>query len=286
MVLQAHFEWLEPQETSAGAKLWDYADLFRDVADALHDQGHLKHALRFFEPVLKTGLDANPQIHHRMATCYQHLGLVDDAEKCFKMVLQLDEPNVDARVQLARIYEAQGKPEQAVVYVNEVIALEAKRHQEKRAKRRRIGVDPPVSEDADAFLPPSRAPRTSQRRKASHVGLDEQQQAEQAQEDAIRMQLTRVEALEGRMQSGDEAATDQWMEVAGAMIEDFRHAKIFYPMDRYIRFLGYSREARAKASRPNGTAMTVIQALGERLQAALGITINPSPTSSLPSGRR
>ena len=280
-VLQAHFEWLEPHKTSAGAKLWDYPDLFRDVADALHDHGYHSHALRFFEPILENGLDADPHIHHRMATCYQGLGRVDDAENAFQMVLRHDEGNVDARVQLARIYEAQGKPDRAVVYVNEVIALEAKRHREKRAKRRRTGVDPLLPEPADTFLPPTRAPRASQRRKASHAGPDEQQQqqqAEQAREDAVRMQLTRVEALEEPMQSGDEGATDQWMEAAGVMIEDFRNAKIFYPMDRYIRFLGYSREARARASRPNGTAMTVLQALGERLQATLGIMSDPSPT--------
>ena len=45
----SHFEWLDPEDTELGAKVHDYADLFREVATNLKSFHEHEEALRYYE---------------------------------------------------------------------------------------------------------------------------------------------------------------------------------------------------------------------------------------------
>ena len=73
------------------------------------------------------------------------------------------------------------------------------------------------------------------------------------------------------MREGREEAMADWMSIARVMINDFRSAKVFYPWDKYIRFLGYTAEARKRATKSkNVDVMADMAEMADRLQVSLG----------------
>jgi general transcription factor 3C polypeptide 3 (transcription factor C subunit 4) len=68
------------------------------------------------------------------------------------------------------------------------------------------------------------------------------------------------------MRSGDAASTEAWMDAARDLTDDFRGFKTFYPLDKYIRFLGYSGDSRIAAETPLDIDLT---AMAERLSRGL-----------------
>lgn len=206
-----------------------------------------------------------------MATCYNKLGLTEEAEQYYKQVVENDARNKEARVQLAKIYEALGMPDEAFTYVNEVLELERQDADERRFMKERTSTDPAAANNADSFLPPPTQPaRTSTRKRQGPSNtVKQREEREKQQEDAVRMQYIRLQAVEDRMKSGDDDAVNEWMEAASLMIEDFRGAKVFYPWDKYIRFLGYTRGPQAKPSRSKDDLVADMEAMGERLQASI-----------------
>ncbi|KAI9789279.1 MAG: transcription factor TFIIIC subunit tfc4 [Peltula sp. TS41687] len=267
-----HFEWLQPDDSGPEAKIFDYPDLFLDVADALLARDHHHEALRFYKPLLQVDAYHNVRLCLRMATCYNKLGLVDEAEQHYKEVVENDARNKEARVQLAKIYEALDMPDEAFTYVNEVLELERQDVEERRLRRGRAGPDPAAENNADSFLPPPSQPvRTSTRKRGSpsNSSAKRREEREKDREILVRTQYARLQAVEDRMKSDDEDAVREWMEAASMMIKDFRGAKVFYPWDKYIKFLGYTRGPQAKGSRSKDDLVADMEAMGNRLQATL-----------------
>jgi len=104
---------LEPENEEADALLWDYPDLFRLVADTLHQTGHDKDALRFYEPVLhhaqeQLGLKSLLGLH----TCYTNMGEHDCAETLIPILLKWSASYEDLAI-LAKFFEDQGMHKEA-----------------------------------------------------------------------------------------------------------------------------------------------------------------------------
>jgi general transcription factor 3C polypeptide 3 (transcription factor C subunit 4) len=75
----------------------------------------------------------------------------------------------------------------------------------------------------------------------------EKQKEENARAEQLQGQYcTMLNEHEG-MRSGNIRATADWMEAARDLTDDFRSFKLFYPWDKYIKFLGYSSGTRAHA---------------------------------------
>ncbi|KAF2864639.1 hypothetical protein BDV95DRAFT_588668 [Massariosphaeria phaeospora] len=119
-----HLEMLDPDMNAPGAQVVDYPDLFRDVALALHDTGHYKMALRFFEPLyvedceeldLKNLLD--------MHNCYLQLGHTEKTEELMPKIRNWNAETMDELVMLAKFFEDNNLQEDAIqrgetVYLN------------------------------------------------------------------------------------------------------------------------------------------------------------------------
>jgi len=58
-----------------------------------------------------------------MGRCFQRDELQVQAEECFQTAIQLDENNIEARMELAKMYESLNEQEQAFIYVNEVMSI-------------------------------------------------------------------------------------------------------------------------------------------------------------------
>jgi general transcription factor 3C polypeptide 3 (transcription factor C subunit 4) len=106
---------LEPDDHGPEALVWDYEDLFRVIADALHATGHDKEALRFYEPLYNNN---SPELtlmsYIGIFTCYKNLGQPEMADKMIPMLKEWNTETVDDLVKLAVFFEKQGMLAEAI----------------------------------------------------------------------------------------------------------------------------------------------------------------------------
>ncbi|KAF1920535.1 hypothetical protein BDU57DRAFT_437600 [Ampelomyces quisqualis] len=110
-----HLEMLEPDDHSSEALVWDYEDLFRVIADALHATGHDKDAMRFYEPLHHSNSqELSLMSYLGIFTCYKNLGQPNKAFEMIPMFKEWNAESVDDLVKLAVFFENQGMLAEAV----------------------------------------------------------------------------------------------------------------------------------------------------------------------------
>jgi general transcription factor 3C polypeptide 3 (transcription factor C subunit 4) len=106
---------LEPDDQSSEALVWDYEDLFRVIADALHATGHDREAMRFYEPLYHSNSgELSLMSYLGIFTCYKNLGQPDKAEELIPLLKEWNAESVDDLVKLAVFFENQGMLAEAV----------------------------------------------------------------------------------------------------------------------------------------------------------------------------
>jgi general transcription factor 3C polypeptide 3 (transcription factor C subunit 4) len=203
-----------------------------------------------------------------MGKCFQGSGLGFKAEDCFQMAIQMDDDNVEARMELAKMYEHLGEQEQAFIYVNEVMSI--KRSQNTRYRpgrklgRKQDRIDGPQEGSnetkSDLSMMPTRIPRTYKPRRLADPA--EKLKDETARAEQLQSQYYIMRKEHQGMRNGDGRATNDWMDAARDLTDDFRSFKLFYPWDKYVKFLGYTGGTRALAETPLDSDLT---AMAERL---------------------
>jgi general transcription factor 3C polypeptide 3 (transcription factor C subunit 4) len=204
--------------------------------------------------------EATGDFYVQMGFCCLNNNLQMQAEECFQTAIQVDENNVEARMELAKMYETLNEQEQAFIYINEVMSIqrtqEAKPVKRRKYTRRRARVDAPLLIQPEASDPGSDdedfAPVKHYNYKR-HRLVDPKGRVEE--------ETTRTEQLQGcystlrskreEMRNGDPEAARAWIKAARELTNDFRSVRSFYPYDKYMRFIGYKEgEARAGAEVP------------------------------------
>ncbi|OSS46269.1 hypothetical protein B5807_08699 [Epicoccum nigrum] len=110
-----HLEMLEPDDKSPDALMWDYLDLFRVIADALHSTGHDTEALRFYKPLLESNSsEMNLMSYLGLHTVYTNLGEPEKAQQIIPILVGWTADTVDDLAVLAKFFEVQGMPEEAI----------------------------------------------------------------------------------------------------------------------------------------------------------------------------
>ena len=250
-----HFAWLEPENDAEGAKLHDAPDLFREVADSLQDHGLHHEALRYYEPIQAVESYSDLQLYFRMAISYRATNFYDKAEQCYRVLLGLEPMSIDVRADLARMYEEIGRAEDAYACANEVIHLTRQRR--KRATQDEGGMEVASENEAETFVLPGRpiplqedtlVTHTLATRRAAvtiHQQLEDMEQATAT----AKVEYGRLQLITKAMRESDEAASEEWLDTAQALILNFRAQRIFYPLEKFIKFRGYTKEARRRALR-------------------------------------
>lgn len=282
--IQQHFDWLNPEDTSESAQLYDYGDLFREVADALKEAALLEDALRFYTPIQETSEYADVSFFMTMGECYMRLERLEEAENCYLIVTEHDARNVESRVQLAKLYESIDMTEQAFKYVNEAVLLE---RQSTRSRRRgkdtrldQLAIEfksaelPPdsVSLEATTPIPLTGAPAPVLTTRPTHAfNKKSAQEVENERTDNVKFLYSKMLQLQPMTKEGNVDATEDWLDIADALLHDFRSNRAFYPAQRNMVFLGYSREAQKPAGRSKSRPfMDEMRELAGRLQESLG----------------
>jgi general transcription factor 3C polypeptide 3 (transcription factor C subunit 4) len=222
-----------------------------------------------------------------MGECAMHCERLEEAENCYLTVVEHDTKSVEARVRLAKLYESIGMTEQALRYVNEAVLI-GRQETRRRRRRRNTRVQQLVRElrsTESNFHPPgskSLAPKphpavtfnTSAPPSMMVTGRRHMAQNETEGEvnGHIQYLYSKMMELRPEMREGNMDATEDWLDIADALLCDFRSNRVFYPLQRNMVFLGYSREAQKKAGKyRNRTLMDEIQEMAGRLQESLGM---------------
>lgn len=289
-----HFEWLNPEDDSEGARLYDYGDLFREVADALKEVGLIEDALRYYKPIQQTGEYADVSFFMAMGECCMHLGQLEDAENCYLTVAEHDSRNVESRVQLAKLYENIGMTEQAFKYVNEAVLLgrqETGRQRRRKDTRleqlarefRTAEISPELPAKPITAVPLMETPGTVQTA-APTTRRGEELEVEGQRTELIQFLYSKMQQLQPRVNEGDINATEDWLDIADALLRDFRSNRVFYPLQRNMVFLGYSREAQRRAGKTkNKTLMDEMHEMAGRLQESLGTVPEEPLPAAIPT---
>ncbi|KAK3906653.1 hypothetical protein C8A05DRAFT_11619 [Staphylotrichum tortipilum] len=240
-----HLELLDPAKAD---NFMDFPDCLKDIGVALLDRDRPDEAIRFLDLyrhiAATTGeitLDADFSVcqgRYHMAR-----GEKAAAEECFIAAIEEDEDHIEARVQLANMYEGeemQEGREEAFLLVREAMNLEARRG-DGGVVRRRGPYGPRKPREGK---PRPRRPRDPNRksnyvpRRLINAEKRRQQELEMTAEAAKNFQ--RLQEVQDRALGGDEQAKDMWMQAAKQLVDDFRSYKQFYPWEKYIKFLGYA----------------------------------------------
>lgn len=271
---QRHFEWLDPEDLSEGARLFDYGDLFREVADALKDVGLLDEALRFYSPIQHTADYADISFYMAIADCCMQLGKAEDAETYYLTVAEYDARHMQSRVELAKLYESLGLSEQAFKYVNEAVLIgrQQMRHRRGRKdyrlehlalefKRDEEGVDLEPIAPKPSALTTWQAPLPVQARP---------QAGESARTETVQFLWAKMQQLDPQVKEGVVEAIEDWLDIADALLRDFRSNSVFYPVARTMEFQGYSAPTyRRNKPRPR-TVIDEMKEMAGRLQKSMG----------------
>ncbi|ODH21706.1 hypothetical protein ACO22_05629 [Paracoccidioides brasiliensis] len=290
----SHFSWLNPDDASEGALLYDFGDLFREAGDALKDAKLYQDALTYYQPLQRSREYADTGLFMAIAECNTACENDEAAENCYLTVVEYDENNIEARAKLAKFYEKLGLIEQALKYVNE--AIELGRRESMPRRRRRFGsralqlakefrsteprefamatYEGPLGSENDDWATSSSPAGVSGGLVTSATPVSKkrkQGKEEDVGTDHISYLYSKLLELGPEMREGQEDATEDWLDIADALLRDFRSNRIFFPMQRHMMFLGYSREAQRKAGRLKSTTiMDEVEEMAGRLQASLG----------------
>lgn len=229
------------------------------MADHLFETNSYKDALSFYQKLRHLTEEIDGTLLVQMGKCFLKAQDDQKAEECFQSAVELDVEDIDPRIELAHMYERMGKPEKAFNNLNEAMLL--RRRQDHRNSRRPFEeLENRKTEEASIVIKkPTR--RRYRPRQQTQKRLTQVSEAEHLQSQYFVLRKT-CEA----MRSGDAASTEAWMDAARDLTDDFRGFKKFYPLDKYIRFLGYSGDSRIAAETPLDMDLT---AMAERLSRGL-----------------
>ncbi|KAF1956642.1 TPR-like protein [Byssothecium circinans] len=119
-----HLNMLEPEDESPYSYLQDYPDIFKEVADTLHETGHDQEALYFYEPLLRNRQEQfDLKSFIGLHTCYKNRHDQTNADKVVAMLKDWNVGTLDDLARLAKFFEDIGLPKEArqraeIVYRN------------------------------------------------------------------------------------------------------------------------------------------------------------------------
>ncbi|KAI0118866.1 hypothetical protein GGR51DRAFT_497986 [Nemania sp. FL0031] len=287
---QRHMNHLDPEGPNGTQVLSNEPHLLAEVASALYESDLREMALHFFEPLLAIPDVLDSKALLAAGRCYLDAGDQRQAEECFSAVIDADESNdeasINARYELAKMYEAAREEQEAYILVHEAMRLqqahdEAEEEDDEEDAEEYYGSDDdartrygasaarkkrPRNQRAPRQLKPraprKRAPksptfddegreirRPRPRRKV--FGRTEEvtlEEKRRAEEltAAWRTVHSTREFIDNDTQTGP---SDSFMRAARELVDDFRSCKGFYSWEKYLTHLGIDEDKQIYVSR-------------------------------------
>lgn len=209
------------------------------VGDVLERAGQVRDAVLFYKALKEVPNENTAELCVSLGKCFLRDDRSKEAEECLREACLLDTANIEARVELARLYERLDEREQAFDYVSQILELESN----KRIKlygAHNLPVPPKEKAKRKSGHSKSKTPATKPRKVAAAVPERE------AISEALRETYKVLKDNTKGMRAGNSSAINLWMDAARMLLDDFRSCKAFYPWDRK-QFDGYEPADRLRA---------------------------------------
>ncbi|RKF80761.1 Transcription factor tau subunit sfc4 [Golovinomyces cichoracearum] len=252
-----HFDIIGLLDDVGNCRSLEYSHLLRPIANHFRDADLHQEALRYYRPLANISEEIDAWLLIEIGKCHLYLGDDSEAEKYFASALQEDNDNIDARMELAKMFERLGRMEEAFNLVNQAMRLRRTKHSSGEG---RLGDSGREIEPKPKKVRKPKQANTKTSKKS--IYMDELTKAEHLK---AQLQVFKQE-LDG-MRSGNPKSLFPWMAAAKDLTDDFRGFKTFYPWDKFIKFIGYSGNSRILAETPLDSDLT---AMAERLSRGLG----------------
>jgi general transcription factor 3C polypeptide 3 (transcription factor C subunit 4) len=238
--------WFDPESVHTKEFASDFPFLTFDLAEELAHRGHTPVAISYYQILRDLPGDADATILLQLGRCHSAVGENATAEEYFLAAIDADEDNIDARIELANMYEKAREEEEALILAAEAMALREARDQslevnqdssadpEKSGRRapRRVQAVPRRTDAFGKRLIPRRY------RPKRLAGADKRRQEEQARAVKLTEQYEIVQDLRRKIKEGRHDLIPEWMSSSKELVDDFRSIKKFYTWDKYLHFLG------------------------------------------------
>lgn len=254
--------------------------LFSMAAGGLREAYLFEEAIEFYESMQAAPDSLDENYYMNLAACYAPLCRYDNAEICYKKIINQHPQHIHSRAKLAKLYDDLGRHEDARPLVNEVLRLgrqdvvRSERIQLRGAVRADNVFEDGQERDRqgsisgtpvnDGLWNASQEWVSRPQRPSPEASREERDKYLADQHGRILRNYELIKQLRSAVDAGHENAITQWIECARSMVGDFMTMKVFYPSrDKHIRFRGYRRRMQYGEK----SFIDEMQAMKERLNA-------------------
>ncbi|KAL4400990.1 transcription factor TFIIIC complex protein [Malassezia pachydermatis] len=258
----------------------DYPVLFLEMSECYFEHQLYAEALDGYRALIDEGLVDDVSVWMHLGMCYQTLEMPKEAAHVYESILDECPDNFDVKLGLAEVYEELGERDKALDLVNQVMLA---RHQMREAPPEEAArTDTDTVDGASAslsfFNEANAAGSATSQSRTTRAGMSfaDRQRLEQQCEEETRLAWVQLSALEPQVfvdgfwrhdfvfldgpsthTAWDAAtqkrfaATRQWMQVAGRLIESFRSMSLLFPKERNTKYRGVVRPRKTRRSKPS-----------------------------------
>ncbi|KAM3450949.1 hypothetical protein MY3296_005725 [Beauveria thailandica] len=273
-----HLNYLDPSTQDTRDFVDEFPAVAYDLAEELMKSAVTDVATNVLEILRETSNAPDSTILLQLGRCYIAAGEQPKAEECFLAAIDADEDSIDARIELANMYEEAKEGEEALILAAEAMALQDARHHQiglgrtditgrstirQGEVRRRMSQT--IQSAANAGI--NKQLRVPKRYRPKRLaGADTLRQDEQARAIKLTKQYDIVRDLKLRISEGQVNLTGQWMNASRDLVDEFRSLKRFYSWDKYLHFLG---KKQVSTSMPSQAPDSELSQMYERLTRSL-----------------
>ncbi|KAL7928836.1 RNA polymerase III transcription initiation factor complex [Trichoderma chlorosporum] len=279
-----HLTWLDPESPRTFDFITEFPFISYDLASEIAKYGQPQKAIRYLELLRASTEETDATLLVQLGRCYLATGQQSTAEECFHAAIDAEEYNIDARIELANMYEKAKEDEEALILAAEAMALKEAQGQplgELSAKeqlhtfsmiadrgKRGMAASQPRAGPRQARPKSNQTARILPRRYRAKrfANPDKRRQDERSRAIKLSRQYELVRGLKQQIKSGSNDLIPVWMESCKELVDDFRSLKRFYTWDKYLRFLGRKELLEQFA---NAEANTELSQMFERLTRSL-----------------
>ncbi|KLU83519.1 hypothetical protein MAPG_02577 [Magnaporthiopsis poae ATCC 64411] len=272
-----HLSWLDPEDLNIREALACTPTIAKEIASELCENNNPQLALAYYDmyrELAEPPLDADYFVSR--AKCHLQLSDGPAAEDCFISALEVDEDNIDARYELAKMYEEAQERDEAFRLVGEALSLEAG-HSEQSHETHRFILDRGKlvqkprkyrhgltrSTGRGKYRPRRLGDKSTRRRFEEEVAARLREKFELCRRLKAEMAATRDD------DDGGSGMMAEWMGAAKELVDDFRSFRDFYSWEKYVSSLGYGNFFKMDGEPIDGAKDVSITDLAKRLHSKL-----------------
>lgn len=261
----------------------DYPILFLEMADCYFEHQMYAEALEGYKLLVEEGLVDDLQLWIHMGACYQNMDMPQEAAHVYESILEKHPTHHDVKLSLAEVYEELHERDKALELVNQVLIARSELREAPTEDHDPTHTDDaPMELEAPASLSffnesalgsSTGASQDASRTSRASMSFVERQRLEQQREEETRLAWVQLSALESKVfvegfwrhdfvfldgpldaapirsshpHADRFAATRQWIQVAGRLIDSFRSMSLLFPKERYTKYRGVLRQRRTR----------------------------------------